>query len=193
MQVVITGIHVDIGEAFSQYVQDAVQSLSTKYKIDFIDGAAQLSKNAYEFYLELRLHLGRNIVLQGKGNGPDAHLAFDNAMHRLEKRLRRHKERLVDYHKNREPLHEAPLSTYVFNSQGAIEEQRHRSGQLAPAVIAEIATTIPTLTVSDAVMRLDLSDEPAMMFENEANGHFNMVYRRSDGNIGWIDPSETKK
>jgi len=124
--------------------------------------------------------------LQAQGIAEHPYAACDGALERIAKRLRRYKRRLRDHHKN-DTTH-LPAAQYILagNSEGEGDHEERDSGQ--PVVIAELATTIPTLTVGEAVMRMDLAELPAMMFCNRAHGGLNVVYRREDGNIGWIDP-----
>ena len=117
---------------------------------------------------------------------PDAYTAFDDAGARITKQLGRYKERLTDYKLNVEPVNLA-----VIKADAAAEEVLPAE-ETAPIIIAELEDEIPTCSVSGAVMRMDLADVPALMFRNSAHGGLNMVYRRADGNIGWVDPKGNK-
>ena len=152
--------------------EDSLSRMLSKYFGDAIDALFTLSRNGHNFHAVVSAHVGRHIHLEAHGEAAQPYPAFDAAAERLSKRLRRHKQRLRDHHK------EDPGDQDILPAQQYI----------LSVVVAEMATEIPSLTVSEAVMRMDLSDQPAMMFRNRAHGGLNMVYRRNDGNIGWIDP-----
>jgi hypothetical protein len=147
------------------------------------------SRHAHEFRSDISVHVGRNIMAQSHGTAGDPYIAFEVACEHVAKRLRRHKRRLRD--------HNARAAREVEETvarQAIIAVEHDDSGDTAgqdPVVIAEMQTSVQTLTVGEAVMRLDLGQLPALMFRNRANGLFNMVYRRMDGNIGWVDPQNT--
>jgi len=127
--------------------------------------------------------------VQCHGEAADAYAAFDDAAARLEKQLRRYKRRLRNHHKYSKPAAEPELeeaTDYVLAAESAEEPAEGNDAQ--PLVIAEMRTAIPQLSVSEAVMRLDLADLPVLLFRNSAHGTLNLVYRRRDGNVGWIDP-----
>jgi hypothetical protein len=132
--------------------------------------------------------VGSGINAQSHATANDAHVCFDAAAERLEKQLRRYKRRLRSHHE-KQKAHQAEITQALSYVLAAEEEGEEDVGEeSAPIVIAETTMTIPVATVSEAVMRLDLSSAPALMFRNGAHGGLNMVYRRPDGNIGWVDP-----
>jgi len=139
---------------------------------------------------QISVHVGRGIMLQSEGEAETANAAYDTAADTLAKRLRRYKRRLRDHH--RSSTEERRSQYYVLAQEAEeAEEPEHVNGSgdaHHPVVVAEMQTSIPTLTVGEAVMRLDLANKQAMMFLNRAHGGLNMVYRRNDGNIGWVDP-----
>ena len=194
MQVSVNGVHTDIGEAFKQHVEDALNSLQEKFDVSIVDAKAQLSQDNIQFNCDLAIHLGKGVFLRSYGtHSQDGYFSFDNAVKKLEHKLSRHKKRLFDHYR-KNPLNDktqnAMAPYFVVNPEG--EDQPTAKSGLAPPVIAEMQKEIPSITVSEAVMKLDLSEEPAMMFENEANGRMSMVYRRSDGNIGWVETESSK-
>jgi hypothetical protein len=133
-------------------------------------------------------HIGRGILLQAHAESHDPYGAFDAAGERLDKRLRRYKRRLRD-HRKEDTAEAEPLPAQQYILQAAEVESADESEEDAqPVVIAEMSTNISSLTVSEAVMRMDLAEQTAMLFRNRAHGGLNMIYRRPDGNIGWIDP-----
>ncbi|MEE8188709.1 MAG: sigma 54 modulation/S30EA ribosomal C-terminal domain-containing protein, partial [Kiloniellales bacterium] len=133
-------------------------------------------------------HVGRGIQVQAQGAAEEPYPAFDTAAEHLAKRLRRYKGRLRDHHKDSGPKAETLLAQQYILAGDDEEEAAEDVGQGQPAVVAEMTTEIPSLTVSEAVMRMDLADQPALMFRNSSHSGLNMIYRRTDGNIGWIDP-----
>lgn len=196
MQLSVKGRHVDTGDAFRQYAYDRLSGILDKYFGDAIEASVTLSKDSFLFRAALSIHVGRGLLLQATGEAQDVHPAFDMAADRLAKQLRRYKRRLRDH--GRTPATAAdvlPAQQYILAPENASEEaaaeeldgQETMNGD-QPLVVAEMQTDVPNLTVGEAVMRMDLADQPALLFQNRAHGGINMVYRRNDGNIGWIDP-----
>lgn len=186
MQTSITGRHVDISDAFRQTVDESLLELTTKHNIEPLEAHITLSKQRHLFSSDINLHVSRGINIRSTGEGTDGYSCYHDALEKLTTRLRRYKKRLLDFHKHHD-VHYEEMPQYVF--QGAGEEGVE---ELAPAVIAELKIDIPTLSVGDAVMRFDLSQESAYVFRNANHGEINVLYRRNDGNIGWIDPKATK-
>ena len=189
MQVMVSGIHVDIGEPFQQHVEDVLLDIQGKFNVSIVDAKAQLSKDNIQFRCDLTLHLGKGIFLHSIGShNQDGYYCFDNAVKKLELKLRRQKKRLQDHNRKRDlngKEESSMVPYYVVNQEG--EDQITPKSGLAPPVIAELQKEIPQITVSEAVMKLDLSEDPAMLFKNVANGKISMIYRRVDGNIGWVE------
>jgi len=188
MQLSVKGKQLDIGDALRSHIADSLDRMLSKYFGNVIDAHVTLSPEAHLFRAVVTAHVGRNIQLEAQGEAIDAYAAFDTAAERLSKRLRRYKRRLRDHHKEVTP-EQAPLPAQQFILAGGdSDEEGEASLNGQPTVVAEMTTDIPSLTVSEAVMRMDLADLPAMLFRNSAHGGLNMIYRRQDGNIGWIDP-----
>jgi ribosomal subunit interface protein len=188
MQLSVKGQQIDVGAALRGHMEDSLRKMLGKYFGDAIDARVTLSRTGHVFRAVVSAHVGRNIHLEAHGEADQPYPAFDAAAERLSKRLRRHKQRLRDHHKEDPGEQESlPAQQYILSGEaGENGEWEHQADQ--PVVVAEMTTDIPILTVSEAVMRMDLSDQPAMMFRNRAHGGLNLVYRRNDGNIGWIDP-----
>jgi ribosomal subunit interface protein len=184
MQLSVKGKQLDVGDAFRAYASDSLTRILGKYFGDAIEVGVTLSREGHRHRAVVAAHVGRGIQIQAQGEADDPYPAFDTAAEHLAKRLRRHKRRLRDHHKNGTHVASLPAQQYIL----AGESEMAADGDGAPAVIAEMATEISSLTVSEAVMRLDLGDLPALLFRNGAHGGLNMIYRRPDGNIGWIDP-----
>lgn len=191
MELSINGRGLDIGASLRAHVQEQLGNVVSKYFAKAHDAIVTVSRDGHLFRVDIAVHPTRGMLVKGQGSADDAYLAFDAAFERISKQLRRYKRRLVDHHRHRggEPPESTPAQQYIIASSST-EEELPAGGQ--PAIIAELPTEIATLSVSEAVMRLDLADAPAMMFRNQANGVLNVVYRRPDGNIGWIDPANTR-
>lgn len=187
MNLTVKGKNIDVGEALRTHVADSLDRAIGKYFGNPIEATVTFSKDSHLFVADLTVHIGRGIHMQAEASADKAYAAFDQAMEHMAKRLRRHKRRLRDHH--RAEVESFRAAQYILAPQEEEEVDAHAAnGSDAPTVIAEMQTEIPTLTVGEAVMRLDLSDGRAMMFLNKGHGGLNMVYRRNDGNIGWVDP-----
>jgi ribosomal subunit interface protein len=184
MQILVNGKQLDVGAALRSHVEDRLTSGVNKYFSNPIDAHVVLSREGHSFRTDCSVHVGAGITVQGHATGDEIYACFDAAAERVEKQLRRYKRRLRSHHKNPSELRTAPY--YVISPEDeSIEDPKN--GQ--PMIIAETTTDIPTTTVSEAVMRMDLANRPVLMFHNSAHGGLNVVYRRSDGNVGWIDPN----
>lgn len=193
MQLSVNGRHIDVGDALRSHIEDSLNAIFEKYFGDAIDATVTLSQVGPMYHAQVNAHVGRGIRLAAENQADRIYVAFDGAADRLSKRLRRYKRRLRDHHKQ-EPAPEELLQArqIVLSGEDVQEDEGAEAdgenGSEMPAVVAEMTTEIPSLSVSEAVMRLDLADAPAMMFRNAAHGGLNMIYRRPDGNVGWIDP-----
>jgi len=148
------------------------------------------SREAHLFRADITVHAGRGIVLQANAAANEPYPAFDLAAERIARRLRRYKKKIVDLHHESHRAEEAVVAN-AFVLHGQEHHDREEEANDNPVVVAEMTTPIESLTVSEAVMRLDLGDLPALMFRNRGHGGLNMIYRRPDGHIGWVDPAET--
>ena len=186
MEVLIHGKHMDVGEALRGHVESALKTHVAKYFSRAVSAHATFSRAQHGFRADIMVNARRGLLVQGSAEAGDAYVAFDGALARIDKQLRRYKRRLNDRHKDRAEDEILGAQQYVIAPESAEEAPAEES---PPVIVAEMPHDIATLTVGEAVMRLDLADEPVVMFRSRANGAFNVVYRRSDGNIGWIDPS----
>jgi ribosomal subunit interface protein len=185
----ISGKSVDIGESFRSHVEARVSDALEKYFDGGFTGHVTVEREGSGFKTDCAIHLDTGIVLQAEGHGQDVHQSFDRAAERIEKRLRRYKRRLKEHRHGRRD--DAGLATeYVIAAPG---EETEIAVEAEPVIIAEETASLATLTVSGAVMALDLSDAPVVVFRHAAHGGVNVVYRRSDGHIGWIDPTLSAK
>jgi ribosomal subunit interface protein len=197
MQITVSGKQVDVGEALQSYVIEQLGNIAGKYFDYALEAQVVFSKARAFFMCDITMHAARNIVLRGEGEAQDAHAAFDAAAEHLGKRLRRYRRKVNDHardlaHRERpEKVRQFVLSPGPVGEADAEGETLELNGDHA-AVVAELPTEIETLTVGEAVMRLDLADAPVLMFRDRKTGSLAVVYRRDDGNIGWIDPSAAK-
>ncbi len=193
MQLTVTGKQVDVGDALRRHVESSLESILGKYFRTAIEAHAVFAREAHRIRADVSLHIGRGIVANSGAAASDHYQAFDAAAERLAKQLRRYKRRLRDYHHGRvRPASERSemATAYVLAPVDEEDEPPAPNGEpAAPVVIAEMSTELPQLTVSEAVMRMDLADAPVLLFRNRSHGELNLVYRRGDGNIGWVDPA----
>ncbi len=188
MQLSVKGKQLNVGDALRTHVSKSLSRILSKYFGDAIEVSVTFSREGHLYRAVVAAHVGRGIQLQAQGEAAEPYPAFDTAAERLAKRLRRYKRRLRDHHKDTGPAPESlPAQQYIL-AGGAEEQAAEDEIDGGPAVVAEMATEIPSLTVSEAVMRMDLAELPALMFRNSSHSGLNMIYRRPDGNIGWIDP-----
>ncbi|NWG46254.1 MAG: ribosome-associated translation inhibitor RaiA [Alphaproteobacteria bacterium] len=191
MRIHVHGKHVDIGEALRERIEERIGQMAGKYFDHVVDAQVTVARDAGDFKVDCSIHLPTGMTLQAQWRGPEAYSAVDQAAERLEKRLRRYKRRLKDHHARRsEPVAAVEVASYVIAAEP--EDGAQEPEGLNPVVIAEDTTRVPTLTVGEAVMQLDISDTPILLFRNSAHGGINVVYRRPDGNVGWIDPEGMK-
>lgn len=184
MKLTVTGQHLDIGSNLRQYVESNINEITEKYFVNPVGANVVITKEKKNYYsVDITLQLGSGVVLQAEDTAEEVYPAFESAARIIAKRLSRYKDRLKDHHKKM-PVHEVVANYSTIET----EQENEAEGGNEPAIIAETAMKIQTLAVADAVMLLELSQSNAMMFKNPANGRLNMVYRRRDGNIGWVDP-----
>lgn len=188
MKITVSGKQIDVGDALRSHVESTLDETVSKYFDQAIEGTAVFSRDGQSFLqCDITVHVGRDLQMRGSGEAGDAHAAFDLALEHIAKRLRRQKRRLRS-HRRRDAAEDTLEATQYILSPEEPEESAATSDDGQPVVIAEMATKVESLTVGDAVMRLDLTDAPVYVFRNVAHGGVNVVYRRPDGNIGWVDP-----
>jgi ribosomal subunit interface protein len=183
MSLRISGKNLDIGEALRGHISDRIGEAVAKYFDGGFTGHAVVEREGPGFRSEAAIHLDTGIVLQAEGRDADATRSFDLAAERIEKRLRRYKRRLREHHKKGETL---AATSYVL---AAPDQETEAAEDDVPTIIAEEATSLATMTVGGAVMAMDLADLPVVVFRHAGHGGVNVVYRRADGHIGWIDPA----
>jgi ribosomal subunit interface protein len=193
MTIKVTGKNVDLGESLREYALNRIDGSLDKYSGRSVSGQISVEKNADGFFTQCSIHLASGLDVQCTGLAQDAYGSVDSAMDRLEKRLRRYKRRLKSHGQSAdgpEQLFESVGIDYVLDAESVGD---HPDGAEvvggSPAVIAEAPARVRAMSVSDAVMQMDLADQAFLVFRNASHGGINVVYRRPDGNIGWIDPS----
>lgn len=194
MQVQIAGKKIEIGAALQERIAFGLESRVSKYFNRTGEAFVTVSKPGWAFNVDCSIHLPSGVTLQAHGEGDDGYQAFEMALDKIEKRVRRYKNRLRNHRVKDgaavEPAFERiilPTDDSGADDTGAEAEASHGD---SPAIVAESDTRIQTMTVSMAVMQLELADSPAVMFRNAAHGRLNMVYKRPDGNVGWVDPGK---
>jgi ribosomal subunit interface protein len=190
MQVLVSGKQIDVGDSLRGHVTATAAAIVERYFDRAIEAHVVFSRERHLILSDISVHAGRGLLVQCHGEAADAYVAFDSAVERLDKQLRRYKRRLRNHHKPAREGGDAQAAIDYILALTSDEEEAKPAADTGdqPLIIAEMQTSIPQLSVSDAVMRLDLADLPALMFRNPTHGNLCMVYRRRDGNIGWVDP-----
>ncbi len=184
MQVTVKGKQMDVGDALRTHITETLTNAVSKYFARPLDATLVLTPDAHLIRADVTVHVARNLTVQAKASATDPYRAADEAIEHAEKRIRRYKRRLKEDHHRGGPLPEAEsVPAYVL-----APEQEEAAPSAQPMVVAEMQVAIETLAVPDAVMRLDLGDLPVLMFRHATHGGLNVIYRRADGHIGWIDP-----
>lgn len=187
MRYQISGKQIDIGTALQTHVKAELDSVIQKYAERPTDANVVFSKSAHEFSCEATVHLSTGLTASAKAKGTEIYAAFDSCNAKMEKQLRRYKRRLKDHHKDRtQPVEHFGASSYILASEEGSDDSEPET--LQPIIVAEMETNIPSLSVGEAVMQMELAGAPVLVFRNEGKDGVNVVYRRDDGNIGWIDP-----
>jgi len=187
MDIRVSGHQVDTGDSLRAHVNDRMQSLAEKYFSRSISAHVTFGSGPHGFFTcDIVAHVMQGVILKGSGQGSEAHPAFDQAADRVETQLRRYMRRLKDRYSAQALPGEIEADAGYTVFQTAAEEEELDGEH--PPVIAETRVDVPETSVSDAVMMLDLRNTNALLFKNSGTGAFNMVYRRGDGTIGWVEP-----
>ena len=201
MQLTVHGKQVDVGDAFRTHIGDKLSDIRQKYFNRAIDATVTISREGHGhgvYRALISIRVGKNLMVQADETAGEPYACFDLAADKIAKQLRRYKRRLSDHHEGAEdPQELLQAMSYVLddsekNSQALTEDEAMLKGQ-DPVIVAEMPTHIQTLSVGDAVMRMDLLGQTALLFRNAKHKGLNMVYRRSDGHVGWVDPVEEVK
>jgi ribosomal subunit interface protein len=192
MQITVSGKQVELSDALRTRVATHLDLITGKYFDAAQEASVTFSRARSFFTCDINVHAGRGLTLRGEGEAADANSAFDDAAEHIAKRLRRYRRRVNDHARDL-----ANRARPEAGRQYVLRQEEEAAAEPAPAtppqtfatVIAESQAEISTLSVSEAVMRMDLADQTVMMFRNSGNAELNVIYRRPDGNIGWIDPA----
>ncbi|MRX51493.1 ribosome-associated translation inhibitor RaiA [Paracoccus sp. S-4012] len=189
MRTQISGKQIDIGDALTTHVRSEIGETVEKYAQRPTDLTVIFSKDAFNFICDAVVHLSTGLTVQAKGQAPEIYAAFEACREKMDKQLRRYKRRLKDHHQGRaEPVEFSAAGSYVLTGDEDDWHEAEDDQGLQPIIVAEMETRVPTLSVGDAVMQMELSGMPLLVFRNEKHGGVNVVHRRDDGNVGWIDP-----
>ena len=189
MDIRVSGHQVDTGDALQTHVDDRMNAIADKYFPKAISAHATFSKAPHaHFKCDIVNHVMTGLMLKADAEAGDAHQAFDQAADKVEKQLRRYMRRLNDHHVQAQYAAKQEEAAYRVIDSAEEEELEAEFNGEAPPIVAETSTDIPEASVSDAVMIMDLRHTDALMFKNAGTGAHNMVYRRSDGTIGWVEP-----
>lgn len=184
---------MELGQALQARIADGLEGAVRKYFDRPGDAHVTVTREAHLSEVDVNVHLPSGIILQSTGQATDPYDALETALAKIEKRVRRYKRRLKDHHREgRQPLPSEPAVSFVIQSTDESEDEVGEpvaNGADHPLTVAEDSAQIRTMTVSEAVMQLELGESPALMFRNARHNGLNMVYRRPDGHIGWVDPA----
>jgi ribosomal subunit interface protein len=200
MHITVSGKQLDLSDSLRHRVSTMLDTIANKYFGDALEANVTFGRARSFFTCDINVHAGRGLTLRGEGEAGDANAAFDDAAEHIAKRLRRYRRRVNDHARDiaqrGEPEQSEAAQHYILRQQDDVELPTDEDVSPTPlvnnhfaTVVAENPAVIVKLTVGEAVMRMDLADQPVVMFRNSASGQFNVVYRRRDGHIGWIDPA----
>ena len=205
MDITVNGKQMDVGDALREHIQDKLIEVSEKYFNHSAYATVTLSKEGHGHGVikaHISIQAGKNILINADDKKAEAYAAFDSACEKAAKQLRRHKRRLRDHHTRQDHTpEEEMIKAHNYVLAAGQDNDNLTDGEIddgvatgdGPVVVAEMTTNIESMSVSDAIMRMDLSGAPVMIFRNSKNDGINVVYRREDGNVGWIDPENQIK
>lgn len=195
MDIRVSGHQVETGAALQTHAEERLGAIVEKYFSRALSSQVTLGKAPHGgFRCDIVTHVMQGLILKGSGVAQDAHVSLDQAADKIEKQLRRYKRRLKDHSPAAEQARREEIAAYNGDNAAytvfVVDEAEEEEPADAPLVIAETRVDVPTATVSDAVMMLDLRNTNALLFTNAGSGVHNMVYRRGDGSIGWVEPAK---
>ena len=187
MRYQISGKQIDIGSALQTHVESELSGILEKYAGRPTDANVVFSKSGHEYVCEAVVHLSTGLTAQATDHATEIYAAFDGCSEKMDKQLRRYKRRLKDHHKERsQPVELSDSSSYILAPND--DENEAENGTVNAMIVAEMEEKIQSRSVGEAVMQMELANKPVLVFRNEKHNGVNVVYRRDDGNIGWIDP-----
>ena len=194
MQLSVQGKQIDVGDALRAHVDEKLNDINAKYFNRAIDANVIFSREGEGFFkAHISIRVGKNILIMGDAVESEIYLAFDVASAKVAKQLRRYKNRLRNHHQRIEQTPESEITkardyTLAMEAFSHHEDEPEENHAENPLIVAEMTSNIETLSVSEAVMRMDLASQTALLFRNASHNGLNLVYRRNDGNVGWVDP-----
>jgi ribosome hibernation promoting factor len=192
MRIQVSGKQIDIGDALRTHVEDRLNDAVAKYFDRPVEAIVIFARDGHAYIADSSVHLPTGITVQAKARADEIYASFEGAVDRMEKQLRRYKRRLKDHHRSRQsPIEAMDAFSYIL-AAATDEDEGSEPETLQPVIVAEMETRVPSLSVGEAVMQMELAGVHLLVFRNEAHGGVNVVYRRDDGNIGWIDPRNTQ-
>lgn len=184
MKFVVSGKHIEIGDSLTHHIQEKLEQLVKRYVENALETHITLTKDRHLFHTEISLHVSHNVIVRAKSDDVDPYRSANLAIEKIENRMQRYRNRLRD--KRRRDAH---ADVGLSAAQYIVNTEAEDTGEDTPLIIAETQSEIPQISVSEAVMRLDLSDSSVYLFKNPNNGQLNAIYRRDDGHIGWVNPN----
>ena len=193
MNVQINGKQINVGSSLRSHAKGKVTEVILKYSKSATDSTITFSKDRYEYFCDIYIHLVTGMTVQAKGKAIDIYDSFEKSLDKIDKQLRRYKRRLKNHHNDRKkPIEFINANLYVISKHDEEEnEYGHKKESLKPLIIAEMQEKIPTISVGEAVMQMELSGANMLIFRNSSHQKINVVHLREDGNIGWVDPEHS--
>ena len=186
MRISVSSKQFDVSQGLADRVRASLEHSVARYFDRAIDAQIAFSKQGAGVRADVSVHAGRGLSVQTHGQAVDPWLAFGEAEEKVAKRLRRHKRRLRNHHRREETeFDRRSVAHRILDEPEGVDEE---APEESPAIIAEMTDDVRTLSVGEAVMHMDFGGRPALLFRNAAHGGLNMIYRRADGNVGWVDP-----
>ena len=191
MNVQINGKQIDIGNSLSSHAKNKVTELILKYSKSATGSSITFSKDRHEYFCDISIHLATGMTVQAKGKATDIYDSFENSREKISKQLRRYKRRLKNHHNDRKsPIEFSNANSYVISTPDENNDSTEKES-LKPLIIAEMQEKIPTISVGEAVMQMELYGANMLIFKNSSHQKINVVHIREDGNIGWVDPEHS--
>lgn len=187
MQLSVSGKHLDVGDSLRTHVADALSAAVERHFGSAIEGKVVFAHEGHRFRTDVNVHVARGLVVQSHASASDPYVAFDAAIERLETRLKRYRGRFEARHRPAEEPTGTQAASYVLADEPLVEDPVNGR----PPIVAETTTELLTLSVAEAVARMDLADQAFYLFYNRGHGGLNVVYRRPDGAVGWIEPGQS--
>lgn len=191
MTIQVTGKHMETGEAFQTFLIDRARAVLEKYIGPEISGHVRVEKEKVGYHTSCSIRLRTGLLLEAEGAGTDPYASAEDALKHLEKRVRRYKRRLKDHHSpeaRARAKHQLVVNDFVVQADDDVPGGNEQHGGADHLIVAETARPVHEMSVSEAVMQLDLTQDTVLVFRSAATGRLNVVYRRRDNHIGWIDP-----